>query len=119
MKKGLFLGVLAALFVCTAAYGQTFVHGSGNKDADALIRSGEGNFHGFAVATDATNACTFSFYDNTTTSGTLLMPTSIVTTSATDRMRVYTFNPPVRFNTGLYVDITCSGTCNYVVYTSR
>jgi hypothetical protein len=119
MKKIIFGVAMAVLLVCATANAQTFVNGSGSNSTDALIWTGDVNFQGILLATDGTNACTVSVYDNTSAAGTLLMPTTVVPTSATDRSRGFYFNLPVRANTGLYVDITCSGTCSYVVYTTR
>lgn len=123
MIKRILLGVVAAMFVCTAAHAQSiWTNGSGSLSADAVVRTEASNFHGIVLATDGTNACTVSVYDssNSTTSGkTLLFPTSIVTTSATDRVRGFYFNPPVRANSGIFVDITTDGTCSYVVYWTR
>jgi hypothetical protein len=124
MKKAILLGVMAALIVCATANAAEWVNGSGNQSADAVIYVDSVNFHGMVVATDGTNACTVSVYDsnNSTTSGkTLLFPTTVVTTSSTDRVRGIYFSPPVKANSGIFVDITVGvgGSCNYVVYYSR
>lgn len=118
MKK-IFTGIILALLFVTPVFAQTWVNSSGTLSAAASVFQGEGNFHGIAIATDGTNAVTVSIYDNTTNSGRLLVPTFIASTSAADRTRSFVMSPPVRFNTGLYVDITCSGTVGYVVYFSR
>lgn len=119
MKK-ILLGVVAAVLICSAAYGQSiWSNGTGTLAADSLVANGDANFHGIVIATDGTNACTVSVYDNTSAAGRLLMPTSVVTTSSTDRVRGFYFNPPVRANTGIFVDITCAGTCSYVAYWAR
>jgi hypothetical protein len=120
MKKRMILWVaMAALLVCATAYAAERVNGSGEKSADALIHAGEGGFQGITFALDGTNACTVSVYDNTSAAGTLLMPTTVMPTSATQRSVGFYFNPPVQYNTGIYVDITSSGTCSFVVYTVR
>lgn len=118
--KAILIGLVMAVMLCaTAQAQQVWSNGSGNQTADALIYSGPMNLNGIMVATDGTNSCTVAVYDNTTNSGTLLMPSTVVTTSASDRIRGFAFMPPVRANTGIYVDITTDGTCNYVVYFSR
>lgn len=120
MKKRIIFGVaVVVLVICATALAAEFVNSSGNKTADALIFGEAGNLHGIMVVTDGTNACTLAVYDNTTNTGTLLLPSWVVTTSSTDRTQSVGFYPPVHFGIGLYVDITCAGTCNYVVYYSR
>ncbi len=91
---------------------------SGEQTGDAAILVGAGVFGGIVVATDGTNAVTVSIYDNATTnSGTELIPTTVITTSATDRVQ-YIFPPrPIEVSNGIYVDITLGGgSCGYVVY---
>ena len=87
------------------------------KTADSLIHTGAGYLYGIVCQTDATNSVTFAVHDSTDNSGSKLHPDVICTTSATNRMCVYGFDPPIPFNTGLYVDITSSDTTpDYVVY---
>jgi anti-sigma-K factor RskA len=120
MKKRMILWVaMAALLVCATAYAQSFVNGSGSKSASALILDGTGKLHGIVVTTDGTNAQTVDIYDNTSATGTKLIPTWVVTTSSTDRTQSIGFYPPVNFNTGCYVNVSGSGTVGYVVYYTR
>ena len=87
------------------------------KTGDAAIKSSPGYFFGILVATDGTNDVTIQIYDNTSGSGTKLLPDSLViTTGSSDRWEQISFNPPLPFSTGLYVDVTTSGTVNYIVY---
>lgn len=116
MKK-LLIGLLV-LLMCGLAGAQGWVNGSGSKTASALIYTGAGSFHGIALATDGTNAVTVNVYDGLTATGPKLVPTFIATTSATDRTKSFTMSPPVRFNVGLYVEVTPAGagTVAYVTY---
>jgi hypothetical protein len=92
---------------------------SGSKTADAIIVDGPGRFYGIVVATDATNAVTVSIYDGLSAT-TLLIPTFIVPTSATNRSQMYIFNIPITFNVGLFVDVTFSGgASSYAVFYAR
>lgn len=86
------------------------------QTADALILTGSGYLYGIMVATDGTNAVTVDIYDSTDNSGTVFVPTFVIPTSATDRARTLSFNPPVPYSQGVYVDITCAGTLSYVGY---
>lgn len=106
-----------AVFGCPDGFAGEWSKQSAEKTADAAITTSGGLFHGIAVITDATNSVTVSIYDNATAaSGTELIPTWIVTTSARDRIQAYSINPPVRYYNGVYVDITTSGTVTYMVY---
>ena len=117
--------IIAIMFLMAApgvAAEQTYMIQSAAQtaDADALV-TGEGYFHGVIIKTDGTNAVTvFAVYDSlTAAAGTkLLMPNVVVTTSATDRVQSFSFDPPVPFHTGLSVDITCAGTISYMTYHS-
>lgn len=116
MKKTIFAIIIALLFAASA-YGQEFSRASGNKTADALIKTGQGYLHGICAVPDGTNAITISLYDNTTNSGKLILPTFVVAATPTGGLWCAGISPPVVFSTGLYVDITCAGTANYEVYT--
>lgn len=120
MKKVIIGIILALLLFCASAQAQQGWTPSGSKAADALIVAGSGTFGGIAIATDGTNAVTVSIYDwdsVATNPGTLLVPTFVATTSATDRVKSFFW--PVHYNRGIYVDITCSGTVGYEVYYVR
>lgn len=118
MFKKIVWFVVLMIALSVPCYSAEWSHGSGNKTADALIFAEEGSFHGIALVADGTNAITVSIYDNTTNSGKLLVPTFIVPGTATAGYSL-SISPPVRFNNGVYVDITCSGDTNYVVYYGR
>lgn len=118
MKK-LLLTALIILSLCAPVFGEApdWSKPSDTKTADAAITTGPGYFYGILVMTDATNACTVVAYDNASAaSGTTLFPSWVVTTSTTDRAQYLSFRHPVKYLNGIYVDITCSGTCSYKVY---
>ena len=112
MKK-ILIALLIVLFATTAF---AAMKNSGAKSADALIATGQGVFYGIIVSTDSTNAVTLDIYDNTSASGTKLIPTSTITTASDDRIQSITFENGVEFYKGIYVDITCAGTVGYNVY---
>jgi hypothetical protein len=116
MKKVLTI-VAIIMLLAAPLFAQDYVRGSGQQTADALIVTGPGVFHGIIVSTDSTNAVTVNVYDGITATGTRLLPEFVVTTSSTDRIQaIKPPGGPALFYTGLYVDITCSGTAKYVVY---
>jgi len=89
---------------------------SAEKDADAAITSGYGWFHGIIVATDGTNAVTVDIYDSASATGRKLIPTTVITTSANDRVQAIGYGEEdVYYRLGIYVDITCAGTVGYMV----
>jgi hypothetical protein len=119
MKKRIIFGVaMAVLLICATANAQTCVS-SGSKTASALIVTDTGSICGIAVSTDGTNAQTVDAYDAVSATGTKLIPTWVVTTSSTDRTQTYWFMYPVSFTTGLYVNVSGSGTMSYVIYYKR
>lgn len=76
----------------------------------------KGMFHGIVIATDGTNSATLIVYDHATgASGTKLMPIWVVTA----RMGTFSYDPPVPFSNGVYVDYTCAGTATYMVLYSN
>ena len=80
------------------------------------VKTAPGFFFGITVMTDGTNACTIVTYDNTTNAGTnKLHPDWVVTTSATDRAKTYSPPYPIKYNTGISVDITTAGDCSYQI----
>jgi hypothetical protein len=86
-------------------------------DQNAIV-SGPGYLFGIMVVTDGTNPVTVKVYDNTTATGTKIIPDWTVTTGAADRYQRLSFNPPLNFNTGLSIDITIgAGSASYVVFT--
>jgi len=117
MKKLLIGALILASFIIP---GSVLAENSTPKTADSLVFIGEGRFMGIILATDATNPVTVAVYDNniaSTTGGRKMTPSMIFTTSATSRLAGvgYNYNDNVYFHKGLYIDITCSGTTEYVV----
>jgi len=116
MKK-LFITLLLVLVLSVPLFAAESMIASGSKSADALVLVGSGAFYGVAVATDATNAVTVSVYDvATATTGKLIVPTFVAPTSATDRTKSFFVYPGIRFENGIYVDITCAGTVGFEIY---
>ena len=111
MKKMIFAALLLLLLAAPA------VANSIGNTADAAVTTGAGYLKGIIVHTDATNACTLSVYDNTAASGTKLFSTWTVPTSSSNRTAALGFNgQECPYGNGIYVDITCAGTCTYDVY---
>jgi len=107
---------LCLLIVLFAGWRNDYVNQSTEKSASASISTTSGYLYGITISTDATNAVAIDIYDNTAASGTKLIQTMTITTSATDRVTSIGFNPPVEYRTGLYVSVTCAGTVGYMVY---
>jgi hypothetical protein len=85
--------------------------------SSAAVYTLPGLFHGVVVVTDGSNAVTVSVYDNASSAaGAELIPTWVVTTSATDRIQSYGIWPPVKFDNGIYLELTCAGTVSAMVY---
>lgn len=88
------------------------------KTASAAIVTGAGSLCGVMIATDGTNAVTLNIYDNTAASGTKLIPTRVIPTSATSRGWSLSFIPAIPFKTGLYISVATDGSVSYVPYVS-
>lgn len=115
--KRILIALLIVLFLSTGTLAGEWCKQSTQKTADAAITTSEGVFYGIIFSTDSANYVDVDVYDNASAaSGTKLIPTTRITTSATDRVQSISFMPPIRFYNGIYVDITCSGTINYMVY---
>lgn len=126
--KGFIL--LFALTVCLvppAVYAASFTGGvapggsfsSGEKTDAAAIVGGVGWFYGAMVATDGTNAVNLNIFDYASVSPTAakLIPTTVITSSATDRVRLIA--PPggaVRYTAGISVSPSSAGTYKYILY---
>ncbi len=110
--------ILLSFFIYGSVYGQTSEVPSITYTASARVFTGPGYFHGITVITDGTNSVTVDVYDGLTATGRKLIPTTVVTSSATDRSWAYNLYPPVRVTNGIYVNITVAGggTASYMVY---
>lgn len=112
MKK--LLAALAIMFTLASSAWAVGVVGS---TGDALIAVGRGSFRGIIVHTDATNSVTVDIYDATSATGTKLLSSWTVTTSAVDRVQAIGFSDnECPFENGIYVDVTTSGTVTYDTY---
>lgn len=115
MKK--FIVVLMVLLMAATSAWAEGQRSVGNT-ADAAVTTGSGYLRGIIVHTDGTNSVTFNVYDNATAaSGTKLFSTWTVTTNSANRTASIGFSgQECPYGTGIYVDITTSGTVTYDVY---
>lgn len=89
--------------------------GSTEQTGDAAVVTSAGYICGILIATDGTNSVTVDMYDNASAaSGTNIIPTIVVTTSASNRSTAIKVDRAI--SNGVYVDVTTSGTLSYVVY---
>lgn len=122
--KRLFVKVLLAVMLLVVAVPvhaftpKIYLEISAVKTADAVILAAPGWLYKIIVHTDGSNAVTMTLYDNATTnSGTKFFGDWVVTTSSIDRTQVFTFNPPLPADNGMYADITLgAGAMSFVVY---
>ena len=119
--KGLMLAMLIVLFTITSAYAvNEWCRPTSQLDDDAAAVATACYFHGIAVITDGTYAVTLDIYDNASAaSGTKLIPTWVIPTSATNKYAGYDAPKPIRCKNGIYVNKTCSGDVKYIVYYSK
>jgi hypothetical protein len=83
--------------------------------ASAAAVTGNCIFYGIMVRTDGTNNVTLNLYDNTGASGTLILPSSLVIDGSA-RIASIGDDSGLPITNGIYVDVTCAGTCSYQVY---
>jgi hypothetical protein len=115
MKKifAIITGIILLAAVSFAA-GPSFVQYS-TKTSSALIATGSGFYYGVKVDNDGTNAVGLIVYDNTAASGTAVDPSTVYVASATQRVQMFSSNPPRRYWNGLYAVITSAGTASVTV----
>ena len=122
MKKrliGLLSVFLLLLFVSTALAVTLTCQPTSQQTGSAACVESACHFFGIAVITDGTNNVTIDIYDNASAaSGTKLIPTWVIPTSATNLAAGYDAPVPIRCKNGIYVDVTCSGDVKYIVYYS-
>ena len=115
MKK-IIIGILLAFFLSASVVWAESTR-TATLTADAKVTTGRGFITGIIVMTDGTNNVTVEIYDNVTAGGEKIIPTWIIPTSATNRSSALSFGGDGEpFDTGIYVDITTSGTVSYMVY---
>ncbi|MCP4488986.1 MAG: hypothetical protein GY820_16990 [Gammaproteobacteria bacterium] len=118
MRNKIFIIILALLLLASPVLAADKTRTSGENTADAAITTDPGKFRGILVATDGTNEVEVSIYDNASAaSGTELIPTTVITTSDTNRAQGIFLPFEVEYKNGIYVDVTLgAGTVGYVVY---
>lgn len=89
------------------------------QSGDALIVTGNVEFHGITITGDGTNSITVDIHNGTTVSGEKITPTLNFVQSSSAKTQVYGVSPPVNCNTGIYINVTTAGTISYVVYFKR
>ena len=122
MKKFLCLILMAIMLSAVPALSTQWLHdkiatvkASTDKTADALIRTGACVFYGIVFEADGTNDVDFTVYNGLNTTGTSISPANL-TVPGTSKAYTFSADPPVYCSTGIYVDITTTGTVNYKVY---
>jgi len=81
----------------------------------ALAVTGQAVFYGVSVKTDGSNDVTLSVFDSLVASGTALIEEDIVIDGGAGYAAIEeTAGLPV--DNGIYVVVTCAGTCSYKVY---
>lgn len=118
MKKVFVSVLLSVLMIASLVYAQThWTMVSSKQTNSASITTGSGYFHGLFFVTDGASGVTVEVFDNTSASGKELMPQTPILTSATNKVHTISFDPPVFYDTGIYVRVTgSSGATNYMVY---
>lgn len=86
---------------------------SSKKTSSGIVFTGNCVFAGFLLGTDGTNDPVVTIYDGTDTTGTEIVPTATYDASALG-VNGYTPLAPIECHTGIYVEITCSGTVEVV-----
>jgi len=95
-------------------YGKNLPVTSGTAiTSSALVLTGSGQFHGFALKADGTNDVTVNVFDSLTATGRKIIPTDSVF-DGTVKLNAWSDNPAIRLDTGIYIEITCAGTCEIV-----
>ena len=90
---------------------------TGDKQAYTPTSAAGGYFFGYDIDTDGTNNVTaIVIYDNTTATAPIIVRDYAITTSATSRKVSRGFDPPLAFNTGVYITATCSGAYTITAY---
>jgi hypothetical protein len=116
MKRGILI-ILIVLLMMGAAFGSEALLPS-TQTADAAICTGRCYLGAIIVMPDGTNDVTVSIYDNTTNSGTEMLPT--MTFAGDGGAQAFAAPYKILGSTGIYVDITTEGTVEYtILYNER
>jgi hypothetical protein len=112
------LAIILCLFFASTVFAfqpAEWMHQTVTLTADAAAVTGAGYIYGIVIVTDGSNAPTFAVYDNTSATGTKIVPDLVL--EATPRVQTLSLDPAVAFSNGVYVDLTISaGTVAYMVY---
>lgn len=84
--------------------------------ADGIIFTGRALISGVSVTASAVNTVTVDVYDGTDATGSKVFSTVIINAGSTDAVLTdfQSFPSPIQCDTGVYVDITGTGT--YIIY---
>jgi len=88
---------------------------SNPQTASALIVTGRAVFYGISVRTDGSNDVTITLYDNTSGTGTTILPSSIVI-DGTSKFATIDDDRGISITNGIYATVTSPGTFSYQVY---
>jgi len=113
MKKLLSIVLFCLLMFGGVAYAKD-IKPTTEQDSAAAVFTGPGFFAGISITTDGTNNVSVDIYDNTAASGKQLTQTLVFI--GTDRVRTFSVGNLIKVDNGIYVNLTCSGTYEYVVY---
>ena len=116
--KRYFICILILMF-CSLAYAGPRISGGGaarflqmkisaENRADAAIQTVPGYFYGLLVHTSGSGVVILNVYDDDNTLGNKILANWVVTSSVTDRTQSISYNPPIAYAGGLYVDIDLS-----------
>lgn len=120
MKKILALIVFAFLILSSNTLAlEQYTRYSSLQTGDALVATGYVFFDGITVTGDGTNEITADIHDGTSVSGNKIVPTITFPQSASNKTQAYGVSPGVRCTTGIYVNVTTTGTVSYTVYWHR
>ena len=72
--------------------------------------------YGFLLGMDGVNDPTITIYSNTTNSGLEVVPTNTFDASALGVNGVILPSSGIRCSKGIYVEITCSGSCEVTIF---
>ena len=119
MKKlllGLLITILCYLPMTYAGPGDAMNY-SDSYTADQLVRTGACNLYGIWIITDGTNAVTVEVYDNTSATGSTVIPATIVLGTATNTAKPISFFPPRAYTLGHHSNIfsLCTSVCFFNV----